>query len=126
VSVDNGTLLIYSRQFADFVDNDLFTVPTLEWLFHTTKLYRVRIVAPTIEVGPVRKLLHMHWTMSILHSGTIELRGLQKRWQEYINNAVDFIYSCNVDLTLLTSSKAKNYNMKTADDEDADADGLIY
>lgn len=74
---------------------------------------KIDITEPVVEAGPRYRKVHSHFTMSILHTGHLDLGPMLTAWHAYINlRAVPELSSgVNVQFRLL-DTRSLNYNMK--------------
>jgi hypothetical protein len=99
-----------------FLEEDLFTDNVIDLIRTEAGLgegvQSVDISDIGIEIGSMRHRLHAHAQISIITSSRLKLSGMQKRWQEYVNEGLPWTRGVNVALDLLESGRMKNYILK--------------
>lgn len=80
--------------------------PSFESLDH------IDISAIGIERGGIKHRIHVHFVLTIQHHGKVVLKkGLQKRWQEFVNERLTYSSGSNVTIDLM-SGRFLNYAAK--------------
>jgi hypothetical protein len=99
----------------DYVNTVLLSQDNMSFLLGMPEdsLIEVRVLAPAIEIGTERRLVHSHFKLEILHTGNMTLAGMQKRWQNFIKMTVPFFTNgVYVNIVLDESSRVANYILK--------------
>lgn len=72
---------------------------------------KINVDAVGIEVGPKRHFIHTHFIVTVEHTGKVQYKFTQKKWQEEVNAYIPQIKGayCNVQLL---NSRSLNYAAK--------------
>lgn len=72
---------------------------------------KINVDAVGIEVGPKRHFIHAHFIVTVEHTGKVQYKYTQKKWQTEVNNYIPIIKGSYVNVQLL-NSRALNYAAK--------------
>lgn len=79
------------------------------------KVEYIEIDDGEVEVGGEQRRVHAHFTMTILHSGSVNLGPMQRLWQDIIGEDLQFMAPRGIYVRLdLLDSRAHNYAIKDA------------
>lgn len=72
---------------------------------------KILVDAIGIEVGKKRRFVHTHFIVTIEHTGKVQYKYTQKKWQSEVNNFIPLLKGSYVMVQLL-NSRALNYTAK--------------
>ena len=72
---------------------------------------KIKVDAVGIEVGTKRRFVHTHFIVLVEHTGKIQYKFTQKKWQTEVNNFMPLIKGSYVKVQLM-SARAMNYTAK--------------